>query len=333
MESDPATPSTQWRHDFLTDRRVIIAGNRGNRPGAYSQRMNYEPIQKCPFCLGNESESPIEISLHRLEGSKNPWDVRVVGNLYPALELKNPKGFGKHEVIAESADHIGQFGQLSIQHIALVLRTWQERLKAVRTIPNIRHAVLFKNNGPAAGASLEHCHSQLVALDHVPNPLASELHRCVDYKKSGASYFDDWVKKERQFGERVLSDAEGFFAFCPEVSGAPYEMCILPKDSSPCYEDVKTNHFIELATLVKRLLGALSQLDNPDFNIILHQAPFNWAFSDDELRSAYSWRMEIIPRMTVYAGFEWSTGYSINTVPPERAAEKLRDWLSVASSS
>ncbi len=319
-ESDPEK-ATEWRHDYLTDRRVIIAGNRGTRPGAYAERMRCAPIERCPFCEGNEADSPIHVSSHRLPDSANVWDVRVVGNLFPALQLDTPLGFGKHEVIIESAQHEAQFGNLPVEQIDLALNVWRDRLRATREVPGIVHAMLFKNNGAAAGASLEHCHSQMLAMGIVPQSVENELQRCRDYRtKTGHSYFDDWREREKAFGKRIVVDSESFLVLCPEASRVPYEMVILPTRNALPFTEIDDNSAIDLAVILKQLLSSLAaELNDPDYNIIVHQAPF--AVTDAS--TDYGWRLEIIPRITEDAGFEWGTGYAINSVPPEFAAERL----------
>ncbi|QVL34307.1 DUF4931 domain-containing protein [Telmatocola sphagniphila] len=326
MESEPPRES-EWRHDYLTDRKVIIAGNRSNRPGAYSQKMSFESIARCPFCHGNEADSPLQLHRARLKNSRTDWDVRVVTNLYPALEASSVKGYGRHEVVIEAASHTTQFAGLSPEQIFLVSQVWQERLKELSQVSGIKDILLFKNNGPAAGASLQHIHSQILAMDLVPASKKLELAQALAYWKAnaGKNYFTHWREEETMVAHRVITDGS-FFSFCPYASRAPYEICILPRRVQPFFTGVDPEELLELSVLLKDLLEALGRnLNDPDYNLVLHQSPVQAG-----VLPYYSWRLEIIPRLTVEAGFELGTGYAINSMPPELAAQQIREWLSNA---
>jgi UDPglucose--hexose-1-phosphate uridylyltransferase len=305
------TGNSEWRHDSFTGRSVIIARSRGSRPGASPVRQAFQKLDRCPFCLGHEDDSPIELANYLLRESKNPWDLRVVRNLYPALTPEAAHGFGFHEVIIESPLHNATWAEMSIEQMALIIQAWQERLRLAYSHDKIQHAVVFKNAGPAAGASLQHPHSQLLAMDRLPPDAIQQ--------SNATSQFVEWRSAQMQAENLVYADAQ-WATSCPPVSRFAGECSIFPMNTQSCFLKLTNEETQSLTKLIRRQIQMIHQVfDSPDYNVIVYCNPKHLPY--------HAWRMEIVPRITTEAGFEWATGCHINTLPPEEAARLYRDLL------
>jgi UDPglucose--hexose-1-phosphate uridylyltransferase len=328
---------SELRKDPIVDRWVIIAENRAARPNELVQpELPGAGPEACPFCEGNEKQTPGEVAALRSKGSTADgpgWRVRVVPNRYPALEqtadqpttsnrfYSSLPGLGVHEVIVECADHLTRTTDLSEVQLAEVLVTYRDRLLAAKLEPRLRSGMIFKNVGSAAGASIEHSHSQLIATPLLGTSLAQELSSAGQfYHSQRRCIFCELIERERADGRRMVLDATGFVAFCPYAARFPYETWILPNAHSSHYETLSRHDCNQLASV---LLGAMAKIeaaaDRPAYNYVIHSAPF-----DAEAHDLYHWHIEIIPRLTSTAGFEWGSGLYINPLAPERAADRLR---------
>jgi UDPglucose--hexose-1-phosphate uridylyltransferase len=326
----------ELRREPVSGRWVIIASERAARPTDFL--TNHQPVKNsfCPFCEGNEDKTPPEIMAYRECGSKadsKGWRVRVVPNKYPALRAEGEQnihgegiyemmnGIGIHEVIIESPRHVVSLTELGNGNIKDVLRSYRDRLLAIKKDKRFVYGLLFKNVGVAAGASLEHSHSQLIATPIVPQLVENEMERAeAFFNNSRKCIFCDMIQQEIDVGKRIVISTEGFIAFTPFASRFPFEIWILPVAHGSHYENQKECEIEELAEILKNTLVKLeSVLDFPPYNFIIHSTPFNIHKSE-----YFHWHMEIIPRLTNIAGFEWGTGFYINPMPPEEAAEILR---------
>lgn len=321
------------RKDPISGRWVIIATERAKRPRDYRRDERELDSEFCPFCAGNEHSTPKAVATY--PSDTDEWDVRVVPNKFPALQTEgNPEpkqlgpyevlnGVGAHEVIIESASHVTDFAELPSEQIATVLRSWKERIETLRDDDRLECAVVFKNHGAPAGASLEHAHSQLIALPVVPKRLSEELKGVTDYREEHEScVFCDLIDHEVSARDRIVCENDDFIAFAPFASRFPFELCMLPRDHRAWYEEESYERLNGLAALLKSVIKKLNRaLDHPPFNLMLHSAPFpggkDW--------SDFHWHFELIPKLTKVAGFEWGTGFYINPTPPEVAARHLRD--------
>ena len=323
------------RKDPITQRWVIIATERAKRPRDYSVPRTTTSSGFCPFCHGNESATPPEISARRTpHASDSPWTVRVIPNKYPALRVEGAiekvghgvydemSGIGAHEVIIESPDHDLHLSELSIEQITAVLLTWQDRMIDLRKDDRLKCAVVFKNHGEHAGATLEHVHSQLIALPIVPKRLAESLEGAKNYYDfKSRCVFCDIRDQEISEGSRVVFENQEVVAFCPYAARFPFELWILPRRHEPWYENVAQAEVTRVAEALKVCIDKLNRaLDFPPFNLLLRSAPFVNADHPH-----YHWHIEIIPTLTRVAGFERATGFYINPTPPEDAARHLRD--------
>ena len=321
----------------LTNRWTVIAPSRVRRPDVFVFDAAIDDESFDPFLSGNESATPHEILAYRPDGSgaNGPgWTTRVVPNKFPALSVDGQleprgvglydrmNGVGAHEVIIECPDRETRMSRLSAAAVRDTLAAYRDRLADLQHDKRLVHATIFKNSGPLAGATLDHSHSQLIALPVVPDAIARELEQSrLHYEQRGRCLLADIVAQELEDGSRVVVDTPNFVAFCPFASRFPFEFWIVPKAAESHYEAINPKRLDELGGLLKNMLTRLdAALGQPAFNYVLHTAPFNAG----KLPS-YRWHFEVFPRLSRTAGFEWGTGYNICTVPPEEAAKFLRD--------
>ncbi len=320
------------RKDPISGRWVIIATERSKRPSDFHVTVEKPSADFCPFCKGNESATPPAI---RSWNDKNgDWSVRVIPNKYPALKVEGSvekwgegmfdamSGVGAHEVIIESSSHVTDLHQLDTAHVALVFEAWQERLIDLRKDERLKSAVVFKNHGVQAGASLEHAHSQVIALPVVPRRLENELEGSKAYYEfRDRCAFCDLLEQELSARERIVYENPDIVVVAPYASRFPFELWFLPRRHEPWYEGAGRKELSSLADAVRVVTQKLDKaLDRPPFNLVLHSAPF----VDGEM-DHFHWHVELIPTLTKVAGFEWGTGFYINPTPPEEAAQHLRE--------
>jgi UDPglucose--hexose-1-phosphate uridylyltransferase len=328
----------ELRKDPIVGRWVIIAEERAKRPLA--PRSELAVIGEggiCPFCEGNEVHTPIEILAYRDRASPTNgpgWRVRVVPNKFPALQIEGDldlrgegiydkmKGVGAHEVIIECPHHEMNMAQLPEENIREVLWVYRDRLVDLKKDPRLVYGMVFKNVGGAAGASLEHSHSQLIVTPIVPITVEEEMAGAEEFfSYRGRCIFCDMVHQELASEKRIILDTPHFLAFAPFASRFPFETWIVPKTHNSHYENIRKPEVDDLGGVLKTVLRKLeTALDRPAYNYVIHTSPF-----DVPTLRHYHWHLEIIPRTTRIAGFEWGTGFYINPVAPEKAAAYLRD--------
>ncbi len=327
----------ELRKDPVIGRWVIISTERGKRPSDFGREPEPGGGKFCPFCSGNEDKTPPEIMAYREPGSKKDgkgWWVRVVPNKFPALQVEGllnrtgegmydrMNGVGAHEVIIETPDHDVDLSRQSQKTVEEVLWSYRDRLLDLKKDPRLQYLLIFKNKGSAAGASLSHPHSQLIATPIVPKAVKEEIAGAkayFDYKER--CVFCDVIKQEISSGARIVEENDAFVAFCPFASRFPFETWILPKVHDSIFEDLQKQELGNLARALRSVLGRLDQvLESPPYNFILHNNPCH-----SPQMPYYHWHIEVIPKLTKVAGFEWGTGFYINPTPPEEAAKFLRD--------
>jgi UDPglucose--hexose-1-phosphate uridylyltransferase len=328
----------ELRKDPIVGRWVIIAHERAKRPHDFSGEAQLQAEGGlCPFCEGQEDKTPPEIVAYRERGTRpnGPgWRVRVVPNKFPALKIEGNlnkrgegiydkmAGVGAHEVIIESPQHRISLAELPEDNIREVLWVYRDRLVDLKKDSRLVHGMLFKNVGSAAGASLEHTHSQLIVTPIVPISVWEEMTGSLEFfNYRGRCIYCDMVQQELATEKRIVLDTSHFTAFCPYASRFPFETWIVPKTHSSHFENIPKQGVDDLATVLKQVLGKLeTALDNPAYNYIIHTSPF-----DHQELPHYHWHIEVIPRLSKVAGFEWGSGFYINPVPPEDAAAFLRE--------
>jgi UDPglucose--hexose-1-phosphate uridylyltransferase len=227
-----------------------------------------------------------------------------------------------HEVIIESPAHAIHMNALTAEQVADVLRSYHARWTALQADPRWRYVLIYKNQGERAGATLEHVHSQLVALPTVPIEADREREGArAHFELSGRCVYCEIVQRERQAGERRVSETDRFIALCPFASRFAYETWILPKAHAAHFFRSTDEDLADLAGIICGLIHKLEHIaENAPFNYLLRSAPLRAAVDH-----SYHWRLEILPQLNRAAGFEWGSGMHLNPVAPEYAARLLRD--------
>ena len=327
----------QLRKDPVLGRWVIISTERGKRPTDFAHDRETGRGGFCPFDEGNEDKTPPEVLAFR-GGKTKPntpgWSVRVIPNKFPALSIEGDvdragegmydkmNGVGAHEVIVETPEHDVDFADLPPAQIELVTRAIQERMVDLQGDTRFRYIQVFRNRGNAAGASLEHPHSQLIALPILPKRVIEELagsKRYYGYKER--CVFCDIIAQETWTKSRIVSENEAFIAVAPFAARFPFEVWVLPRQHEPSFEVMDELARRAFSLVVKETLQRInSALDDPPYNLILHTSPCG----ERDLKY-YHWHLEIMPKLTKVAGFEWGSGFYINPTPPEEAARYLRE--------
>jgi UDPglucose--hexose-1-phosphate uridylyltransferase len=332
----------ELRKDPITRRWVIIANERAARPSDFAKgEPEAAPSANCPFCEGRENATPPEIAAVRRPGTapNTPgWQVRVVASKYPALRIEGSTdvtwegmyegmgGVGAHEVIIETPEHAAHPGVMAPDRLASVLWMYRERYRDLDGDPRFKYLLLFRNHGRQAGASLAHPHSQLIALPIVPKRAEEELEGAQAYfAREGRCVFCDILSQEAgehtANGRRLVWSNDEFIAFAPHASWCPFELWIVPRRHTANFGALDDGQLRPLAETLGGVLGRLHTcLQNPPYNYIIHTAPYH-----AKVDHFYHWHIEILPRLSQVAGFEWGSGFYINTVPPEDAARYLRE--------
>ncbi len=329
----------ELRKDPITREWVIVATERGKRPSDFPRepRVLEIPTRSCPFCPGNESSTPPEVLAFRPPGSppNSPgWWVRVVPNKFPALAIEGQlrksgrgiydymNGVGAHEVLIECPDHAQTLATMPTKQVEDVLWAYRSRYLDLEGDSRLKYILFFRNHKRVAGASLEHPHSQLIATPMVPEDVMSEIEGAARYEQyHDRCVYCDMIQQEIEEGERLVLENEHFIAFEPYASKYPFETWLLPKRHRGSFATISTEEQSVFAqTLKEVLLRVYLLLDDPPYNYTLHTAPTRTA-NDEHLH----WHLEIMPRLTITAGFEMGTGIFINVTAPELAATHLRE--------
>ena len=336
----------ELRRGPTTNRWVIVAPERAKRPSDYQTQQDELSTQapsNCPFCAGNESMTPPEIA--RVGGTGDAWDVRVVPNKFPALQhyedlgreaiegfFDRMNGEGTHEVVIETPEHSKELPDLPEEQVKRVIDTYVARLRELMANPWFRYVLLFKNHGKEAGASLLHPHSQIIATPVVPQEVRDSLNLAkAYYERKERCLFCDVMLGEIRSGERIVEENDAYVVVAPYESRFPFELLIYPKTHAHDFTTLSEEQRMGLARTLKRtLLRLKTLLGDVPYNFVLQNAPNPvprpgkpgyWT----TLQYDYHWRIEILPRLTQVAGFEWGTGFYINPMPPENAARYLRE--------
>jgi UDPglucose--hexose-1-phosphate uridylyltransferase len=329
---------SELRKDPVTGRWVIISTDRRKRPSDF----RLEPVtligsEYCPFCEGHEEMTPPEVLAFRNHGgapNSRGWDLRVVPNKFPALQVEGNldregeglfdrmNGLGAHEVIIETPQHAKTMSTMSEPEIERVLWAYRERILDLKRDIRFRYILVFKNHGAAAGATLEHSHSQLIALPIVPEFVREELDGARQhYAAKERCVFCDIIRQEVAAGRRVIHENADIVAIEPYAPRFPFETWLLPRAHGARFEEATRQQYESLARMLKVVLQRVDRaLETPSYNLIVHSLPFSESSPD-----YYHWHVELIPKLTRTAGFEWGTGLYINPTSPEEAAQVLRN--------
>jgi UDPglucose--hexose-1-phosphate uridylyltransferase len=331
----------QLRQDLITGRWVAVATERAKRPDSFTQAPRETVAAKdvCPFCPGHESMTPPEVLAYREPGTapNGPgWWLRVVPNLYAAFRLE-PDGqaardgvfvqqdaIGACEVLISSPDHRAPTAVLPRHQVEEIVQSYVDRYHAHQQNAALEYVLILYNHGRPAGASLEHPHSQLYAIGVVPPSFQEELVGAKrHFAAAGECVFCRALREESKAGVRVVMENDAFLVFAPYAARTPFETWIVPKRHAASFGDLSDREKGPLAEALQRTLKALRDgLNDPPFNYYIHSAPLKASPKD-----AYHWHVEIIPKLSIAAGFEMGTGMWINVVKPEDSAAFLRERI------
>ena len=327
----------ELRKDPITGRWVIIATDRAKRPSDFIRQTVPSPRATiCPFDYGNEHKTPPEVLAYRASGGRDQpgWRVRVVPNKFPVLGIEGElnkqgdlmydkmNGIGAHEVIVETPDHLATFTNLAEKQIEEVLWAFKDRVSDLKKDRRFRYILLFRNHGEAAGASLEHAHSQLIALPVIPERVKEEVDGSLFfYGQKDRCIYCDIIRQEIAAAARMVMETDRFAVLEPYAPRFPFETWILPKRHESHFEESDGPTLENLAWVLRSTLRKIEKvLERPAYNFIVHSSPVQ-----DAPLPHYHWHIEIIPKLTKVAGFEWGTGFYINPTPPEESARFLRE--------
>ena len=329
----------ELRKDAVTGRWVVISTDRQKRPNDFRvERASVIGAEHCPFCPGHESMTPPEVLAFRSNGGPpngGGWDVRVVPNKFPALRVEGSldregeglfdrmNGIGAHEVIIETPDHSKTLAMMSEPEIERVLWAYRERVNDLKRDIRLRYILIFKNHGASAGATLQHTHSQLIALPIVPDYMRDEIDGARHhFDEKERCVFCDIIRQEVSAERRVVHENSEVIALSPYAPRFPFETWLLPKTHGARFEDAPRRQYESLARMIKSVLMRMDRaLERPDYNMLIHSLPFS-----EQAVELYHWHVEIIPKLTRTAGFEWGTGFYINPTSPEEATKVLRAY-------
>ena len=322
---------SELRFNPLTGRWVTIAADRRSRPADFVPRslpVEAGPRRPCPFCPGNEEETPPALETYGPHGS---WSVRVVPNLYPAFAgsggltvvedghplFRSAKATGIHEVVVFSPDHRASWADLSDHQAGLLMAAMRDRFEDHAGLSGMAYTQAIVNHGREAGASLEHPHGQLLAIPFVPGELVDEL---AGFRSFGEDpLLVATLEAELAAGERVVAADDRAVVLCPYWSGSPYEMLVVPRAPVAHLDRAAPADLAAAGRLLRDVLGRLrSLLGDVAYNLVFHSAPH-------DSQGGFHWHIHAVPQLTTSAGFEMGTGVRINVVPPEQAAHDLRN--------
>jgi UDPglucose--hexose-1-phosphate uridylyltransferase len=325
----------ELRRDPIVGRWVIIATERARRPNHF-RRAEEPPGGLCPFCPGHEDKTPAEVYVWgrpAVPPNVAGWQVRVVPNRYPALMIEGQldreadgiydrmNGVGAHEVVIETPEHSRDLSELTDAQVTEVLFAFKARVLDLRNDRRFRYILIFKNHGSAAGATLEHTHSQLIALPVTPRQVADEIEGARrHHEHRERCIYCDIVGQERKDRSRLVHENEEFLVFEPWAPRSPFETWIVPRRHESNFEAEPKERLAFAAQALRITLAKLmTGLGRPAYNFMIHTNPLG-----DPSSASYHWHIEVVPALTQVAGFEWGSGFHINPVPPEEAAEFLR---------
>ena len=335
--------TTEIRRDPITGRSVVIDLSPQIHPNDFDEVASAanvasgfsRTIPSCAFCDGREGDAGPELLAWR-EGSpaNTPgWSVRVVANRRPMLRIEGHQdrrtqgvfetrdGLGAHEVVIETPRHDQALQDLPVERLWRVLWAWRTRLQDLKRDSRFAAAIVFKNHGRAAGARMDHAHSQIVAYPIVPAALDEKVRGSGEhYGRTGHCIFCDVTAQELQHGQRVISDTGAVIAIAPFASRVPFETWLMPREHAARFEEVSDATLAAMSAVLKDVMARVDwALERPAYNLVLHTAPFS-----GDADAGFHWQLEVIPRVTRWSGLEWGTGMPRNPVSPEEAARVMR---------
>ena len=322
------------RVDPLTGLKTIIAGERATRPVGGPTTTPADPIapENDPFAEGHEDRTPPEVFAIRSQESEpngRGWQVRVVPNLFPALDAESPvperdaspdlftaqPATGAHEVVINAPDPVVSLAELSVDQVRLAVDVWRERMR--HHAPTAAYVHVLVNERREGGASLPHTHAQVYALPFVPASIARERERFGAYavRTMGGNLLADYLQEEVRRRDRIVAIDDDAVCLAPYASRLPYQLMIVPRTARPDFHADGPTGAALLHTALTKLRTRFGT--SPPLNLWVRTAP--------QGADSYCWRIDVLPRLTHLAGLELGTGVHLNIVPPELAASELRE--------
>lgn len=334
---------------------VLVATARGMRPKKAEEKAERDTrahVETCPFCRGNEGRTPPQIMAYP---DDHDWDIRIVPNLYPVLGDDRTQtniafglqqvidGYGRHEVVIDNPNHSITLHEMTEQHLAGLFGVYQQRMAELYdSDPRLKYVLVFKNYGQAAGASIPHTHSQIIATPVVPENVQNEVHHSRDYQRKyshcvfcslidealtyEATIYDresGQIRRKINVGQYVVERGQRFVAIKPFASRFEWEIHILPLQHQSDFLKASTEDLADFARVLRRTMHRLDKVvGGVQYNFFLHSVPHGGEF--DDCGDSYHWHVEICPRTSIPTGFELGSGLFVSTVSPEAAAEALR---------
>ncbi|HEY9069566.1 MAG TPA: galactose-1-phosphate uridylyltransferase [Candidatus Ozemobacteraceae bacterium] len=327
----------QLRKDPVLKQWVIISPERGKRPHDFPvpAATPDEPAD-CPFCEGHETMTPAETMAFRKAGTasnERGWWVRIIPDRDPILVPSGDSGregigmfdamnsIGIHEVLVETPNHNQTLQSIPIDMVREVIWAYKQRLLEIKKNPRFKHMMIVKNSGRGV-SNFSHAHSHIIATPIIPKRIEEELDGAREYfHYHDRCIFCDILRQETEQASRIIAQDQYFMAFCPFASRFPFEIEITPKAHQPFFENIDNEHVHAFAAILQTALRRMETLlPGIPYNFVLHTSPCS-----DAYRDFYHWHLEIIPKLTNVAGFEWGSGFYINPTPPEDAAGMLRE--------
>jgi UDPglucose--hexose-1-phosphate uridylyltransferase len=328
------TKLTELRQDLVTGDWVVIATGRAKRPEEFAahkrENIKEDSEKTCFFCHPKETGQEEDVLIYQDEHGR--WSLRVFPNKYPAFSRsRTPRHFeegpyfgmdgtGYHEVIV-TRDHKNQIAQMEVLQVAEIIDAYQDRYIDLMNRKSVNYIEIFHNHGKEAGASIGHPHSQLMAIPVISPYVSLELDGAEAYFKSNRKcVFCTMIEWEMEHKKRIIFENADYLAFCPYSSRASFEVWVIPKRHKPYFERTSSDEKLRLAEALQMAIGKIYKaMGDPAYNFYIHTAP-----CDGKDYSHFHWHIEILPRTSVWAGFELSTGIEISTIQPEIAADYLR---------
>jgi UDPglucose--hexose-1-phosphate uridylyltransferase len=321
---------SQLRLNPLTGRWVTIVAERADRPTDFAPRteiIEADPGRPCPFCPGNEEAT--EPAIETLDAG-GQWRMRVVPNLFPAFDGDEPfavhhlgpvhveaEASGIHEVFVITPDHDGGSHSLSDADATDLMAVLKRRFDEHAATANIRYTQAIINHGREAGASLAHPHGQILGLPFVPGEILDEQRAFSRFE--GGCILCATVEAELVDGKRVVFANDDVLVVCPFWSGSPFELLIIPRAHDHHLTDSSSQTIAAMGIGIRDAIEHLrSTLGDLSYNLVFHTAPHHYS-------GEFHWHVHLWPKLVTTAGFERGTGVLINIVPPEAAAEQLRN--------
>lgn len=334
-EKNKKNKITELRQDLVTGDWVVIAAGRAKRPEEFAQKAQEEIVEDtshaCFFCYPEETGQEEAVLIYANEAGD--WSLRVFPNKYPAFsrgkKIKHIEegpyfgmdGVGYHELVV-TRNHEKQIALLSNEAVTEIIDAYQDRYIDLMNKKSVNYIEIFHNHGKKAGASITHPHSQLMAIPVISPYIKSELDGAESYHKANKHcVYCAMIEWELECKKRIVFENANFLAFCPYSSRVAFEIWIVPKKHKPYFERINSVEKAEVAEALQIAIAKIFKgLNNPDYNFYIHTSP-----CDGKDYPHYHWHIEILPRTSIWAGFELSTGIEISTIEPEEAANYLRE--------